>query len=193
MKRLLALLLLLILGCTNPFSSRESEPPIGDNGTFIQPVTPQIVLFNLENTYKEFIVTNYMMCLDSNFFFKYDFVVRQIDERDSGWYYSEEMRLIESSFNSLLADSAELLSLSLSPLIDQQDQAFDTTAILYRSYTLTHIDNFTDSSADTTIYLGTSIFTMSENEQGLWSIIRWEDQHQNTNIPSWADYKNGYR
>jgi hypothetical protein len=193
MKRVLPLLLLVILGCSDPFSSRESEPPVGDNGTFIQPVTPQIVLFNLENAYKEFIVTNYMMCLDSNFFFKYDFVIRQIDERDSGWYYSEELRLIESSFNSLLADSATLISLSLSPLIDQQDQAFDTTAILYRSYILIHINAISDSTADTTEYLGTSIFTLIENEQGLWSIIHWEDQHQNTNIPSWADYKNGYR
>jgi len=193
MKRVLPLLLLLFLGCSDPFSSRESEPPITDHGTFIQPVTPQIVIFNLENAYKEFIVTNYMMCLDSNFFFKYDFVIRQINEHDSGWHYSEELRLIESSFNSLLADSAALFSLSLSPLTGQQDQAFDTTAILYRSYTLTHINNISDSTADTTEYLGTSIFTMIENQQGLWSIIRWEDQHQNTNIPSWADYKNGYR
>lgn len=193
MKRLLPLLILVILGCTDPFSSRESQPPIGNNGTFIQPVTPQIVLFNLENTYREYIVSNYMMCLDSNFFFKYDFVIRQIDERDTGWHYSEELRLIESSFNSLLADSMARLILSLSPLPEQQDQAFDTTAILYRSYTLIHISNVTDSSADTTEYLGTSIFTMIENEQGLWSIICWEDQHQNTLIPSWADYKNGYR
>ena len=126
-------------------------------------------------------------------FFKYDFVIRQIDEHDSGWHYSEELRLIESSFNSFLADSAARFSLSLSPLTGQQDQAFDTTAILYRSYTLTHIIDITDYSADTTEYLGTSIFTMIENQQGLWSIIRWEDQHQHTNIPSWADYKNGYR
>jgi hypothetical protein len=193
MKRVLLFLLLVILGCSDPFSSRESEPPIGDNGTFIQPVTPQIVIFNLENAYTENIVTNYMMCLDSNFFFKYDFVILPIDEQDSGWYYTEELRLIESSFNSHLADSASIFRLSLNPLIDQQDQAFDTSAILYRSYTLIHINNISDSTADTTEYLGTSIFTMIENQQGLWSIIHWEDQHQNTNIPSWADYKNGYR
>jgi hypothetical protein len=50
-----------------------------------------------------------------------------------------------------------------------------------------------DGQIDTLEYLGTSIFTMVENDQGLWSLLRWEDQHQSTNILSWADFKNGYR
>jgi hypothetical protein len=192
-KAFLLICILILAGCADPFSGRESEPPISDAGTYIQPVTPQIVLFNLEQSYKELLVSNYLLCLDSSFFFKYDFVVRQIDENDSGWLYMDEIRLTESLFNNRLADTMLSTSMALSVLAEQNDQAFDTMAILYRSYTITAIDNSNESNPDTSEYVGTSIFTMIENEQGLWSIIRWEDQHQNTNTPSWADYKNGYR
>lgn len=193
MKKLFPLLLLVVFSCADPFSSRESNPPINDTGTFVQPVTPQIVLFNLENSYKDLVITNFIQCLDSNFVFRYDFVTKQPSATDSGWTYSEELRLIESIFNNMLGDSSAGLMVSLSPLMEQPDEAFDTSAVIYRSYILKAITPNNQDGLDTSEYFGTSIFTMVENEQGLWSIARWEDQHQNTNTPSWADFKNGYR
>lgn len=193
MKRFVPVFILLFLACASPFDSRDSEPPITDRGTFIQPVSPQIVLFNLENSYKELIITNFMQSLDSNFLFIFDFVTGIPPEGDSGWTYSEELRLTELIFNNFQADTAAEIILSLSPLENQADQSYDTTAILYRSYSLQAVKTANESQIDTVEYLGTSIFTMVENDQGLWSILRWEDQHQSTNIPSWADFKNGYR
>lgn len=193
MKKIIAALLLIVLSCADPFSSRESNPPVTDTGTFVQPVTPQIVLFNLENSYKDLVITNYIQCLDSNFVFRYDFVTKQPNATDSGWSYSEEMRINESMFNNMLSDTSAGFLVSLSPLIDRPDEAFDTSAVIYRSYVLRVIAPDNQGGLDTSQYVGTSIFTMIENEQGLWSISRWEDQHQNTSIPSWADFKNGYR
>lgn len=193
MKKLLVLSLLIVLSCTDPFSSRESNPPVNDTGTFVQPVTPQIVLFNLENSFKDLVITNYIACLDSSFVFRYDFVIKQPSATDSGWSYGEESRMTESIFNSMLADTSVGLLVLLSPLIDRPDEAFDTSAVIYRSYILRAIVPNGQAGLDTSEYVGTSIFTMVENEQGLWSIARWEDQHQNTSTPSWADFKNGYR
>ncbi len=193
MKRFAPVVILLFLACASPFDSRDSEPPITDRGTFIQPVSPQIVLFNLENSYKELIITNFMQSLDSSFLFIFDFVTGIPPEGDSGWTYSEELRLTELIFNNFQADTAAEIILSMSPLENQADQSYDTTAVLYRSYSLQAVKMANDGQIDTVEYLGTSIFTMVENDQGLWSLLRWEDQHQSTNIPSWADFKNGYR
>ncbi|MBD3217099.1 MAG: hypothetical protein GF310_02400 [candidate division Zixibacteria bacterium] len=187
------IILILSVACASPFDSRDSELPTTDQGTFIQPVSPQVVLLNLENSYKELIITNFIQSLDSSFYFIYDFVTGRPAEGDSGWSYTAELRLTESIFNSLQADTAGEIILSLTPLENQVDQSFDTTAVLYRSYDLTVIKTGNEDQIDTTEFLGTSIFTMIENDQGLWSLLRWEDQHQNTNIPNWADYKNGYR
>lgn len=193
MKKFLPIFLIFVLSCADPFSSRDSNLPGTDTGTFAQPVTPQLVLFNLENSYRDLVITNFIQCLDSNFVFRYDFVTKQPSATDSGWNYNEEMRLTELVFNNMLADSTSGLLVSLSPLLEQPDEAFDTSAILYRSYIFRAIVPNNQDGLDTTEYYGTSIFTMIENEQGLWSILRWEDQHQSTNTPSWADFKNGYR
>ena len=69
----LFLIAVMAVSCADPFSSRTSEPPVAEQGTYVQPVTPQIALFNLENAYKEQIISNFLLCLDSGFFFKYDF------------------------------------------------------------------------------------------------------------------------
>ncbi|NIP42534.1 MAG: hypothetical protein GWO41_09400, partial [candidate division Zixibacteria bacterium] len=116
MKRFAPVVILLFLACASPFDSRDSEPPITDRGTFIQPVSPQIVLFNLENSYKELIITNFMQSLDSNFLFIFDFVTGIPPEGDSGWTYSEELRLTELIFNNFQADTAAEIILSMSPL-----------------------------------------------------------------------------
>ncbi|HEQ99045.1 MAG TPA: hypothetical protein ENO22_06870 [candidate division Zixibacteria bacterium] len=193
MKKYALTLILIFIACASPFDSRESELPTNDRGTFIQPVSPQVVLFNLENSFKELIITNFMQSLDSNFFFLYDFVTGSPPEGDSGWAHSEELRLTELIFNNFQADSGAEIILSLTPLQNQADQSYDTTAVLYRSYSLQAVKTGSGGQIDTTEYLGTSIFTMVENNQGLWSLLTWEDRHQSTNIPSWADFKNGYR
>ena len=189
----IALSILILVGCADPFSSRSSEPPIGDAGTFIQPVSPQIVLINLQKSYEELIVANFMRCLDSNFVYHYDFAENQATTSDTTWALNDEIRVTESIFNSFLADSTKELRLSLQTLEDQLDQSHGDSAILYRSYIVSVITAADTQTPDTTVYTGTSTFTMVENQQGLWSIKTWNDHHQATDDLSWADYKYGYR
>jgi len=180
-------------GCADPFSSRHSQKPTSQEGTFFQPISPQIVLLNLENSYRELIITNFSQCLDSTFFFKYDFVSGQFDEGDSGWALDEELRLTESMFGSLRQDSLATVGLSLSALTDHADQALGDSAILYRTYALVIIAHGEDQLPDTVECQGTAVFTIIENQQGLWKIAYWEDQHEKISIPSWADYKSRFR
>ena len=58
--RSLITLVLLILSCSNPFSGRDSEAPSEAEGTFITPVEPEIVLLNLEASYNEKIISNFI-------------------------------------------------------------------------------------------------------------------------------------
>lgn len=188
-----ALIILVLVGCADPFSSRTSEPPIGDAGTFVQPVSPQIVLINLQKSYEELIVANFMRCLDSNFVYHYDFAENQATTSDTSWALNDEVRVTESIFNNFIADSTQALRLTLQNLSGQQDQSFGDSAVLYRSYVVSVIADYGTEAADTTQYTGTSTFTMTENQQGLWSIKIWEDHHEATDDLSWADYKYGYR
>lgn len=189
----LIFVVLLLAGCADPFSSRESQPPTSDAGTFIQPVSPQIVLINLQKSYEELIVANFVRCLDSNFLYHYDFAESQVSEFDTAWLFSEELRITESIFSIFLSDSTLSLELNLQTLTDRQDESYGDSAVLYRSYTLSIITDLDNQAADTAQYVGTSTFTMLENQQGLWNIITWEDHHQATDNLSWTDYKNGYR
>ncbi|MBD3381629.1 MAG: hypothetical protein GF404_05460 [candidate division Zixibacteria bacterium] len=190
----LILITIITLGCADPFSSRDPQTPATEQGTFIQPSEPQLVLLNLEFAYEEQVITNFIRCLDSSFFFKYDFINEQFGVEDSGWTFASELKLTENLFNNLLADTTLSISITLTDLEQTTDQFFDTSAVLYRSYLISsvrHQDGMV--STDSTTFKGTSIFTLIENEQGLWSISKWEDQHQRTDRPSWADFKNNYR
>jgi len=189
----LIIAVLLLAGCANPFSSRDSQPPTTGAGTFIQPVSPQIVLINLQKSYEELIVANFARCLDSNFLYHYDFAESQTSDSDTAWLFSEELRITESIFNIFLSDSTLSLGLNLQTLINQQDESYGDSAVLYRTYTLSIITEHDNQTADTVHYVGTSTFTMLENQQGLWNIKTWEDHHQATDNLSWADYKNGFR
>lgn len=190
---ILIIIVFLAAGCADPFSSRDSQPPTTGAGTFIQPVSPQIVLINLQKSYEELIVANFIRCLDSNFQYHYDFVEGQTSDSDTAWQFSEELRITESLFNFIISDSTLSLSLSMQTLIDQQDESYGDSAVLYRSYILSIITEWDNQNADTLQYFGSATFTLHENQQGLWRITHWKDLHQVTDNPSWADFKNGYR
>jgi len=182
---------LAVLSCSNPFSGRDSEPPSESQGTYLTPVDPQIVLFNLENSYNERIIANFVQCLDTSFVFHFDHLLFG-EFADSGWTYNSEISLTDKMFANYRknADTRSLwLSMRVVPGLDRVE---DTIAVLHREYQLSTITGLDKVIQDTIRYVGTAIFEL-EMGFNLWSIREWRDFHQTSTDTSWADFKNGFR
>jgi hypothetical protein len=192
MKRLTfaVLLALIIFSCAkNPFSTRDSDPPTEQAGTFIPPTSPQIALENLRFSYAEFVISNFTQTLDSEFVFIFDFI--QSVPADSGWGFQQEVNLTDNLFNDFNANKGrKSLSLRFEPVLDQPDLIGDTSAVLVRIYTITVSDSLGQLSES---YSGVSRFDLAESSFQFWTIRRWEDFHDAINTTSWADFKNAYR
>lgn len=192
MKRLLIIILAasLLSSCAkNPFSTRESEPPTDQAGTFIPPTAPQIVLENLRLCYSELVISNFVQCLDSSFTFTFDFL--QGTQSDSGWGLRHEVNLTEKLFNDFGVDrSRGKLTVVFAAKEGQPDVILDSTATLVRSYTITVTDSAGVQSAG---YEGVARFEMIESAFDFWAIRDWADLHINLDTPSWAELKNAYR
>jgi hypothetical protein len=173
----------------NPFSSRDSEVPFKEAGTFIPPTSPQIVLENLRLAYTEMVISNFMQTLDSNFVFSFDYIEGSLI--DTSWGYSVEINLTDNMFADFLAAGGDMqLEIVFEQVSGQPDILLDTTATLIRSYTLTVSDS---SGAALESYEGVSEFVMTEAAFEFWALRHWEDLHLDTRSPSWADLKSRYR
>jgi hypothetical protein len=184
------LVALLVASCAkNPFSTRGSEPPTAQAGTFITPTSPQIVLENLRLCYSELVIGNFVQSLDSDFVFTYDFL--QGAQPDSGWGFKQELNLTEKMFNDFNATKNER-SLGVTFVVqpEQPDIILDSSATLVRSYTVIVADS---SGLTSNSYQGIARFEMIESSFNFWAIRSWSDLHLNLGTLSWAELKNAYR
>jgi len=190
----LIILILFGLTCTNPFSGRDSETPSEAEGTFITPVEPEIVLLNLEASYNEKIISNFIQCLDTTFYFTFDFL-QFADLPDTSWGYGAERIITDNIFNYYRAGQDSIsLSLSMQAIESLPGVKDDTLAVLYREYELTGISSSVERAVpDTVIYTGTAEFDIIQTSGNLWAIRRWADNHASTNDTGWSDFKNGFR
>jgi hypothetical protein len=181
---------LLAVSCAkNPFSTRDSEPPTAQAGTFITPTAPQIVLENLRLCYSELVIGNFAQSLDSDLVFTYDFLPGA--QPDSGWAFKRELNLTEKMFNDFNATKSERsLRVTFIAQTQQPDIVLDSTATLVRSYTVVVADS---SGSVSSSYQGIARFEMIESAFNFWAIRSWSDWHLNLDIPSWAELKNAYR
>ncbi len=184
------LIALFVTSCAkNPFSTRDSEPPTAEAGTFITPTTPQIVLENLRLCYSELVIGNFVQSLDSDFVFTYDFLPGV--PTDSGWGFKQELNLTEKMFNDFSATKSERsLRVTFIAQPGQPDIILDSTATLVRSYTVIVADSSGQMSSS---YQGVVRFEMIESAFNFWAIRSWSDLHLNLDTPSWAELKNAYQ
>ncbi len=192
MKKLLiiTMILALLVACAkNPFSSRDSEAPFEEAGTFIPPTSPEIVLDNLRLAYEEMVIGNFIESLDSNFVFVFDYIEGTLI--DTSWGFAQEINLTGNLFADFRGDKANRqIAIEFFEQSEQQDILLDTTAMMIRSYVLTVSDS---SGAAVETYEGVAQFDLVEAAFNFWAIARWEDLHLDTRSPSWADLKNSYR
>jgi hypothetical protein len=200
LKRLLLITLALSLtigGCLkNPFTTRGSQQPVGTTGTWETPASSEIALMNLTFAYNERIIQNFQSCLAENFVFSAPEDSIEAEAQGNGYIYygwnkEVEVSTTENIFSTFSAGGNHLdLILIESP--DYPDSIGDTTAVLYRNYTLRIITS--DSlSTDTTTTEGLATFRLSQILFNWWNIYFWQDLPWPSSQRSWGDFKAEYR
>ncbi|MBD3169217.1 MAG: hypothetical protein GF307_07015 [candidate division Zixibacteria bacterium] len=194
------LILIFAAGCKNPFSTRESEPPIGTSGTWEVPTEPRIVVANLLAAYNERNISNYRRCLSDSFAFSaYEDSVEAEQNGDGSLFYDWDVNVEESVTRRIFqsfpqGSDSSYLSLMIDLSSNEFDEEDDSTAMLIREYTLSFVTNG-ESTVDTTIAVGEAMFYMSRSSIEGWAIDLWIDRPdpRESGSISWADFKVQFR
>ncbi|RKY82424.1 hypothetical protein DRQ07_01380 [candidate division KSB1 bacterium] len=176
---------LFFIYCRFPFSLREPEEPKSSRSDWVIPVSPEIVMSNLQKAVKEKSVEYFVRCLtDSVYSSKtYRFLpdpetAVQFSGIFSGWTRQNEESAIRQIFSIIPDDSVCTLSLSL----EKQTVASDS-AVLLVDYNLRvpHTSEVLEHKS----FKGRAEFWLVPDVKGEWSIYYWID-YRTSDVPPWS-------
>lgn len=176
----LSLILLLMIGCGNPFETRTPESPDSEQLVCEPAISPQMVLENLIDAYEYQSLECYMQLFDSTFVFEADPYEREgtLGYLYRDWEINIEINVTQSLFEQVsLEDGITLILTSVPDKPDPPEPHLSAT--LYRNYTLA-LDYPQSQIPPAAPAQGIAIFALTENQRGFWQITHWEDQRQNT-------------
>lgn len=187
----IAILSLLYLSCTNPFSTRTPENPelSGGKPKSLLQTDPDSLLSKLRSSFGLRDVTDYQECLaDSN-------------EVGTGFVFIPENREINRLAEWNMQDEANYFNkLINSDGLEDINITFDTpNAWTFISADTQQIEFSYQIEVEfittTDFYQGTSIIKILKSSSSLWYIFYWQDLKTNANDPSdtWSTLKADYR
>jgi len=181
----------------DPFSTRNSEPPYGAGGTWETPQSPEVVVRNMLFSYNERIISNYQLCFSDSFIFSaqedsIDAVNNGRGDLFAGWDKQVEIAASTNIFSTFSNVDSLKLFLAMSPTPGRNDIIEDSTAILYRDYSL-KIISVDSTSSDTLAADGLATFHLSQEQLNWWTIQWWEDVPATPGGFDWGDFKAEYR
>jgi hypothetical protein len=192
-RRLVPVLLLAGISCTNPFSTRDVEPPELGSGSdlFEQPFEYDVVLSNLKFSLQQKNISNYMRCfIDSTLSAGQRFRYIPDESLDPvsflNWSLQDEENYMRSVMNNSTSIGLEYEEngIIFNPLESSVDSV-ETAP--FRYYLTVETD-------ETIVYSGTVRFKLLKNENSLWSIYHWEDSRlADANLETWSVLKATYR
>jgi hypothetical protein len=190
--------ILFLLGCAkSPFSTRDTEPPLGSGGTWETPHSPELVITNLFNAYNERIISNYQLCFSDSFVFSSP--EDSIDAVNNGrpdlfidWGKQTEVSTATNIFTTFSNSDTMKLFLFLFPASDHNDLLEDSLAVIYRNYSVLVIMTHA-GVPDTSTASGLATFHLSQEALNWWTIRWWEDLPAHSGALDWADFKAEYR
>ncbi len=180
---ILIVLLLLVSGCRNPFSTREPEPPTGEQLPLVEPTSAENVLRNLEISCEYMSINDYMNTLSEDFLFLPDPSDRNRfpEVFSQPWDRQREFEFCRRLFNK---EMTSLISFSSS--VDSNVTVIEETpsSAHYRyDYHITLIHH-TDAPRSVR---GRAEFYLRCDQLGNWTIFRWEDEK--TDLHSWGELR----
>ena len=179
----------LLLGCENPFATREPEAPITKQSTWIQPTSPDYVMVNLINAIGEKNITNYIRCLadtsssNKNFNFVAEpSVALKNPGLFSRWQKEEELNYLNQLMLYLPTDSTSKLVLN-----SLRENSSQDSVILIQEYTL-NLGLKCDDNSCPRLLQGQVEFHLSKSNEDLWFIHSWVD-FATGDEPTWSELK----
>lgn len=180
----LILLLVLPLSACDMFAPRTPEDPIGQAGTWNQPVTADVVVDNLKASIMELNAANYRRSIDASLMFKPSAVAEARDPSLwASWGSAQENSYFTTMVEAARAQTGHGLRLE-----DIATELGDTRYVMDAQYVLVVLHG-RESIPDT--LQGRLIWEITQSATGLWSLSRWTDQVIG-NAPSWSDLKAGF-
>ena len=185
MKLVAIILLSLALSGCDLFSTRPAEQPNLPRSNFQQAVTPQVLIENLINSFKDKNVEDYLACLSDSSFTKKKFRFvpssSSLSQFPSEWSVKSE----ELYFNNVTAKVSENTAITLS-LTDENYSPQGDSVIYTASYSI-DVPSVDPNMPKT--YEGSLRFYIITDSRSVYSIDYWQDYSQNNNFPTWSELK----
>jgi hypothetical protein len=190
MKGIISLFVFAVMFCScDLFSVRSPENPEAARSNYETATTPEILIKNLKDSFKDKVVENYIMCfVDSSFtskkfsFYpsagsgsKYPFLL--------SWNIQGERQYFVNLTNSINKNSQIILEFS------NEEKNFQGDSTSYTAgYSITVP---TDDEQKPKYYQGNIHLTLIRDERLQWAISSWQDI-KDENYPSWSELKGRY-
>lgn len=181
MKKYFFILLLLTLSSCDVFNTRSSEPPTTQRGNYQPATTTDMLLQNLQNSFKDKLLDNYMACF-SDKIFSFSPSAGSVSRYSilQNWTRQEEGQFFNNLINSVPQNSIIELVFSNDRLAPQSDSTSYSA-----KYTITV--PFLDEKKPK-VYQGNLHFTMIRDSKLQWVISYWMDI-KDEQYPSWSELK----
>lgn len=193
MKKILHLtcisLFLLWNGC-DIFSVRVAEPPEDARANFSQATTPELLIENLVNAFKDKNTQNYISTLGDSSFTKiaFQFVPSAgASSRFPGlvqnWSLQNEEQYFNNVKNKIVTEQSIILTFS-----EVVQNSFGDSLFYSASYFLNvpHADN-----ANPKQFQGEIKLKLIRDQRSIWSIYYWQDL-KSGELPTWSELKGLY-
>jgi len=176
------------VSCQFPFSIREPEQPDTSQSQWTIPVSPEIVLSNLQRSVHEKSAEYFIRCLADTAYTekKYIFIpdpesAAQFAGIFNRWNRQKEEGVVRQMFSLVPDDSVCTLILSMV----QQTVASDS-AVMVVDYSLSV--GHTGTALENRVFKGRAEFWMASDMRGEWSVYRWLDW-RTSDISPWTVLK----
>lgn len=189
MKKICGFILIILIGCTNPFSTRDPKNP--DQTNRVQTANslqnnPDSLLAKLQYAFEESDINFYRECLaDSKFIF--------IPQQDESFRLTLWTLQDETNYFNRLATNKNIERMILQ-LFNIQEWIFTGSSQDTMQSRLSYEIELKFKTKKE-LYQGESIFKIFRNSQSLWFIFYWEDLklENNSTDSTWSTLKANYR
>ena len=184
-KKYLILILMFLFGC-DLLSTRDPEEPNTPRSDYLPATTPDILFSNIENSFKEKIIENYMASFVDPAFISIPFIfipsagATAVFPNLSDWNIDAERQY----FNNLITATIPNVPIILS-LENEIKNIFGDSAVYQFDY---EISITTNDESIPEEYKGSLTFDIFLDSRNQWVISRWKDIKSSEN-PSWSELK----
>ncbi len=187
MKLFIFILVTLLFGGCDLFTTRTAQAPTQPRSDYQQAVTPDIMISNFINSLKDKSEVNYASCLSDSSFSQKVFsfspssaAMAQYPSLSDNWSKKNE----EQYLNNLITKIPQNMPITLT-LSNVSESPQGDSLIYTASY---FINVPTNDPTFPQNYQGELRFNMIRDSRSIWSIYYWQDT-KSTNLPSWSDLK----